>query len=132
MDGDISVDSEPGMGSQFTVRIPLYGAQYPQKKAWEGLSGKRCWLAVRNASLCQFLETSLQRSGIVVTTYEGQEPTPEDVLITDEVVSQKWQGRAVVTFCRRHIGIPLEKAPGSGYTVWLPRMSYRHCWRVFI
>lgn len=34
------------------------------------------------------LETSLQRSGIVVTTYEGQEPTPEDVLITDEVVSK--------------------------------------------
>ncbi|MGU0172466.1 histidine kinase dimerization/phospho-acceptor domain-containing protein [Escherichia coli] len=132
MDGDISVDSEPGMGSQFTVRIPLYGAQYPQKKGVEGLSGKRCWLAVRNASLCQFLETSLQRSGIVVTTYEGQEPTPEDVLITDEVVSKKWQGRAVVTFCRRHIGIPLEKAPGSGYTAWLPRMSYRHCWRVFI
>ncbi len=88
MDGDISVDSEPGMGSQFTVRIPLYGAQYPQKKGVEGLSGKRCWLAVRNASLCQFLETSLQRSGIVVTTYEGQEPTPEDVLITDEVVSK--------------------------------------------
>lgn len=132
MDGDISVDSEPGMGSQFTVRIPLYGAQYPQKKGVEGLSGKRCWLAVRNASLCQFLETSLQRSGIVVTTYEGQEPTPEDVLITDEVVNKKWQGRAVVTFCRRHIGIPLEKAPGSGYIVWLLRMSYRHCWRVFI
>lgn len=54
----------------------------------EGLSGKRCWLAVRNASLCQFTETSLQRSGIVVTTYEGQEPTPEDVLITDEVVNK--------------------------------------------
>lgn len=88
MDGDISVDSEPGMGSQFTVRIPLYGAQYPQKKGVEGLSGKRCWLAVRNASLCQFTETSLQRSDIVVTTYEGQEPTPEDVLITDEVVSK--------------------------------------------
>ncbi len=64
----------------------------PAEKGVEGLSGKRCWLAVRNASLCQFLETSLQRSGIVVTTYEGQEPTPEDVLITDEVVSKKWQG----------------------------------------
>ncbi len=64
----------------------------PAEKGVEGLSGKRCWLAVRNASLCQFLETSLQRSGIVVTTYEGQEPTPEDVLITDEVVSKN--GRA--------------------------------------
>ena len=122
MDGDISVDSEPGMGSQFTVRIPLYGAQYPQKKGVEGLSGKRCWLSVRNASLCQFLETSLQRSGIVVTTYEGQEPTPEDVLITDEVVSKKWQGRAVVTFCRRHIGIPLEKAPGE----WVHSVAAPH------
>ncbi|EPS0350721.1 two-component system sensor histidine kinase RcsC [Shigella boydii] len=122
MDGDISVDSEPGMGSQFTVRIPLYGAQYPQKKGVEGLSGKRCWLSVRNASLCQFLETSLQRSGIVVTTYEGQEPTPEDVLITDEVVSKKWQGRAVVTFCRRHIGIPLEKAPGK----WVHSVAAPH------
>lgn len=122
MDGDISVDSEPGMGSQFTVRIPLYGAQYPQKKGVEGLSGKRCWLAVLNASLCQFLETSLQRSGIVVTTYEGQEPTPEDVLITDEVVSKKWQGRAVVTFCRRHIGIPLEKAPGE----WVHSVAAPH------
>ncbi len=60
----------------------------------EGLSGKRCWLAVRNASLCQFPETSLQRSGIVVTTYEGQEPTPEDVLITDEVVSKKMAGQS--------------------------------------
>ncbi|EEW8342934.1 two-component system sensor histidine kinase RcsC [Escherichia coli] len=122
MDGDISVDSEPGMGSQFTVRIPLYGAQYPQKKGVEGVSGKHCWLAVRNASLCQFLETSLQRSGIVVTTYEGQEPTPEDVLITDEVVSKKWQGRAVVTFCRRHIGIPLEKAPGE----WVHSVAAPH------
>ncbi|HAG9936024.1 TPA: two-component system sensor histidine kinase/response regulator [Escherichia coli] len=79
-------------------------------------------LAVRNASLCQFLETSLQRSGIVVTTYEGQEPTPEDVLITDEVVSKKWQGRAVVTFCRRHIGIPLEKAPGE----WVHSVAAPH------
>lgn len=122
MDGDISVESEPGMGSQFTVRIPLYGAQYPHKKGVEGLTGKRCWLAVRNASLYQFIETSLQRSGVIVTTYEGQEPSPEDVLITDEALSEKWQGRAVVTFCRRHIGIPLEKAPGE----WVHSVTSSH------
>ncbi|MGU0161102.1 hypothetical protein ACVXHB_17205 [Escherichia coli] len=62
----------------------------------------------------------MQRSGIVVTTYEGQEPTPEDVLITDEVVRKKWQGRAVVTFCRRHIGIPLGKRQGAGNSVAAP------------
>ncbi|XGI80573.1 hypothetical protein ACED16_02000 [Enterobacter hormaechei] len=43
-----------------------------RRKGVEGLSGKRCWLAVRNASLCQFLETSLQRSGIVVTHTKGR------------------------------------------------------------
>ncbi|WP_105175348.1 two-component system sensor histidine kinase RcsC [Escherichia albertii] len=122
MDGDISVDSEPGMGSQFTVRIPLYGAQYSQKKGVEGLSGKRCWLAVRNASLCQFIESCLSRSGVDVATYKGQKPAPEDVLITDDAVSEKWQGRAVVTFCRRHIGIPLEKAPGE----WVHSVAAAH------
>ncbi len=84
----------------------------PAEKKVEGLSGKRCWLAVRNASLWSVPSKPVcSAAGIVVTTYEGQEPTPEDVLITDEVVNKKWQGRAVVTFCRRHIGIPLEKAP---------------------
>src|SRR5690606_29642191 len=69
MDGDISVDSEPGMGSQFTVRIPLYGAQYPAKKGPDGLAKKRCWLAVRNASLCHFVENSLTRNGVEVIRY---------------------------------------------------------------
>ncbi|MCS5947111.1 hypothetical protein LNP25_30605 [Klebsiella variicola subsp. variicola] len=27
MDGDIAVETEPGMGSRFTIRIPLYGVQ---------------------------------------------------------------------------------------------------------
>ena len=44
------------------------------------------------------------------------------MLVTDEVVSKKWQGRAVVTFCRRHIGIPLEKAPGE----WVHSVAAPH------
>lgn len=70
MDGDISVDSEPGMGSQFTLRIPLYGFSI-RRKGVEGLAGTRCWLAVRNASLYRFVESSLMRSGVTVLRYEG-------------------------------------------------------------
>ncbi|EJK0415666.1 two-component system sensor histidine kinase RcsC [Salmonella enterica] len=113
MDGDISVDSEPGMGSQFTLRIPLYGAQYPVKKSVEGLAGTCCWLAVRNTSLCQFIETSLARSGVHTQRYEGQEPAADDILIVDDALEHTWQGRAAVVFCRRHSGIPLERAPGE-------------------
>ncbi|XPE53732.1 ATP-binding protein [Shigella flexneri] len=36
MDGDISVDSEPGMGSQFTVRIRCTALSTRRKKAWKG------------------------------------------------------------------------------------------------
>jgi len=114
MDGDISVDTEPGMGSQFTIRIPLYSAQYPVKSPAEGLSDKMCWLAVHNASLYSFLESLLSNRGIRVARYEaGQKTDPDDTLITDVEVDPSWQGRAVITFCRRHIGIAQERIPGE-------------------
>lgn len=122
MDGDISVDSEPGMGSQFMLRIPLYGAQYPLNKGIDGLVGKRCWLAVRNASLYQFVESSLTRNGMTVLRYEGQQPDADDLLIADDVLDQPWQGRAAVIFCRRHIGIPLERVPGE----WVHSVASPH------
>ncbi|MDM2744658.1 two-component system sensor histidine kinase RcsC [Citrobacter sp. Cu231] len=122
MDGDISVDSEPGMGSQFMLRIPLYGAQYPLNKGIDGLVGKRCWLAVRNASLYQFVESSLTRNGMTVLRYEGQQPDADDLLIADDVLDQEWQGRAAVIFCRRHIGIPLERVPGE----WVHSVASPH------
>ena len=114
MDGDISVDTEPGMGSQFTIRIPLYSAQYPVKSPAEGLSDKMCWLAVHNASLYSFLESLLSNRGIRVARYEaGQKTDADDTLITDVEVDLSWQGRAVITFCRRHIGIAQERVPGE-------------------
>ncbi|WP_407438078.1 two-component system sensor histidine kinase RcsC [Lelliottia sp.] len=114
MDGDISVDTEPGMGSQFTIRIPLYSAQYPVKSPAEGLSDKMCWLSVHNASLYSFLESLLSNRGIRVARFEaGQKTDPDDTLITDVEVDPSWRGRAVITFCRRHIGIPQERVPGE-------------------
>ncbi|MDK9357135.1 two-component system sensor histidine kinase RcsC [Lelliottia sp. V106_10] len=113
MDGDISVDTEPGMGSQFTIRIPLYSAKYPVKAPTEGLSGKTCWLAVHNASLYAFLESMLTSRGLNVVRYEGQATGDDDTLITDAEVDPSWKGRAAIIFCRRHIGIPQERVPGE-------------------
>ena len=122
MDGDISVDTEPGMGSQFTIRIPLYSAHYPAKTIVDGLSDKRCWLAVQNASLQDFLTSLLTNSGLRVSRYSGQTPDADDMLITDGELEQAWTGRGVVTFCRRHIGIPLERAPGE----WVHSVATPH------
>ena len=122
MDGDISVDTEPGMGSQFTIRIPLYAAQSSDNPSPEGLSDKRCWLAVNNASLFTFLESLLTQSGIRVARYAGQTPDAEDMLITDDELAQPWQGKAAVIFCRRHIGIPLERAHGE----WVNSVASPH------
>lgn len=113
MDGDISVDTEPGMGSQFTLRIPLYSAQSPQAIDVDGLANTRCWLAIRNASLCSFVESLLARNGIRAERYEGQTPDADDMLLTDDALDQPWQGRAAVIFSRRHIGIPQERKPGE-------------------
>lgn len=122
MDGDIAVDSEPGMGSQFTIRIPLYGAQRAVTPACDGLRGKCCWLAVRNASLAQFIESLLIRYGVKVRLYEGQTPQADDILITDDEPPRAWAGRASIVFCRRHIGIPLERATGE----WLQSVASPH------
>jgi Signal transduction histidine kinase len=122
MDGDISVDTEPGMGSQFTIRIPLYGAKNSAPVTVEGLAAKRCWLAVRNASLAQFVESLLVRHGVEVRRYEGQTPQSDDMLISDDELAQPWAGRAAIIFCRRHIGIPLERAPGE----WIHSVASPH------
>lgn len=113
MDGDIAVDTEPGMGSQFTLRIPLYGEQPQMPLEIDGLAKIRCWLAVRNASLADFIHTLLSFHGIDVRNYGGETPGPDDLLIADDTLSQPWAGRAAVVFCRRHIGIPQEFEPGQ-------------------
>ena len=122
MDGDIAIDTEPGLGSQFTVRIPLYQAQAAPGDGVEGLSDKRCLLAVRNASLQSYLESLLEHSGIRAQRYEGQRADADDVLITDDVFDGEWEGRATIVFSRRHIGVPFEQRAG----VWLQSVAAPH------
>ena len=122
MDGDIAVDTEPGMGSQFTIRIPLYSAGENAKANVDGLADKRCWLAVRNASLHGFIENMLERNGIRTQRYNGEVPDQDDVLITDDETFSNWAGRAAIMFSRRHIGIPVER----GDNLWLHSVASPH------
>ncbi|MCS3431636.1 two-component system sensor histidine kinase RcsC [Klebsiella sp. BIGb0407] len=113
MDGDISVESEPGMGSQFTVRIPLYHAQFDKATTSEKLSEYCCWLNVHNESLSSFLESLLTKRGVNVRCWSGESPAHNDVLITDENIIGSWGGKASIQFNRTHIGLPIEPAAGQ-------------------
>jgi len=112
MDGDISVASEPGMGSQFTVRIPLYQAQYASATNIDGIADKRCWLNVRNDSLGCYLMTLLTQSGLRTQYWAGETLDSDDILLTDEEGDIHWSGKAVITFSRTHIGFPIERSAG--------------------
>lgn len=122
MDGDIAVETEPGMGSRFTIRIPLYGVQNRSPLVIDGLAGTCCWLAIRNASLALFVESLLTCHGLHCQIYDGQRPGADDILLTDDEPDARWQGSAAVIFCRRHIGIPLERAPGK----WIHSVTTPH------
>ena len=122
MDGDIAVDTEPGMGSQFTIRIPLYNAVTPTRAEVGGLSNACCWLSVRNASLSSYLETLLAHNGIVAKTWDGRELDANDTLVTDDELSADWSGRAALLLCRRHIGIPIERTTSE----WIVSVSSPH------
>ncbi|HAT1608921.1 TPA: two-component system sensor histidine kinase RcsC [Raoultella planticola] len=122
MDGDIAVETEPGMGSRFTIRIPLYGVQNRSPLVTDGLAGKCCWLAIRNASLALFVESLLTHHGLHSQIYDGQQPGADDILLTDDEPDARWQGSAAVIFCRRHIGIPQERAPGE----WIHSVTTPH------
>ena len=122
MDGDIAVETEPGMGSRFTIRIPLYGVQNRSPLVIDGLAGTCCWLAIRNASLALFVESLLTCHGLHCQIYDGQRPGADDILLTDDEPDARWQGSAAGIFCRRHIGIPLERAPGE----WIHSVTTPH------
>jgi two-component system capsular synthesis sensor histidine kinase RcsC len=81
----------------------------------DGFAGKTCWLAIHNTSLAMFVTSLLSYHGLTVRRHAGKRRTPRMFTADDEALSG-WQGRAMVIFCRRHIGIPQERAPASGCT----------------
>ncbi|SLM63937.1 MULTISPECIES: two-component system sensor histidine kinase RcsC [Dickeya] len=113
MDGDITIESEPGLGSEFAVRIPLYRARYPQPLPTEVLQGKICWLQVRNALMERYLFTLLRGAGVDVRRYDEHGGVgPDDVLVVDIQAVQIGNIRACIELSSVQAGAAQEIQPG--------------------
>lgn len=113
MDGDISVASELGMGSQFVVRIPLYKVHYLEQPQIDAFADQRIWLNIRNDSLCDYLQTLLKNSGFNVQPWSTERVSSSEILITDDPITCTWEGKATIQFSITHIGSPIEHSPGA-------------------
>lgn len=112
MDGDIEVKSEPGMGSQFIIRIPLYNNQKVPMSLQQGLQQRRVWLALCNDFFSDFLQQLLREYGMQVGHYDKKFCEHEDVIITDYDFSASYHVRAIIEFNSRHITKPKEISNG--------------------
>ncbi|EMK3755134.1 two-component system sensor histidine kinase RcsC [Providencia rettgeri] len=84
MDGDIEVSSQIGLGSSFTIRIPLYGQEYIKKTVPDYRTGYRIAISCQNEFLMNFLSQLLAHEKFIVVTNNSIDKTIDyDLLITD-------------------------------------------------
>ncbi len=79
MDGDIEVRSELHMGSEFTIRLPIWQGQWNHRS--ERFKGKAVQLEVNNHYLMQYLTRLLQWHHVEIVTCAD----PKTILITDHL-----------------------------------------------
>ncbi|MHA6309072.1 two-component system sensor histidine kinase RcsC [Hafnia paralvei] len=113
MDGDIAVESEPGMGSIFTVRIPMYQAVASTPQV-EALIQKPIWLEIHNARLESYLLKLLTLAGADVHLCCANEQGDEHgVLISDHDVTLYQPVKAHIRLSAEYIGHAKCKDDGS-------------------
>ncbi|HFK7184763.1 TPA: two-component system sensor histidine kinase RcsC [Serratia odorifera] len=112
MDGDIAVESEPGLGSMFSIRIPLFDAQYPVPQPSDTWQGRTLWLEIRNQRLENYLMEILGGYGATLLRYQGQDTTAQDVLLSDHGLQIATPLLAQIEFSIDHIGPSNETRAG--------------------
>ncbi|WP_407273106.1 two-component system sensor histidine kinase RcsC [Dickeya ananatis] len=123
MDGDITIESEPGLGSEFGIRIPLYRASYPQTVELPDVQGKTFWLQIRNALMERYLLDLLQSCALDVQRYEeGLTVNHDDIMIVDNPLAVELNTHACVEISGTHAGSAQEIR--SGY--WLYSTAVLH------
>ncbi|WP_241622954.1 two-component system sensor histidine kinase RcsC [Rosenbergiella australiborealis] len=82
MDGDITVCSEPDIGSEFTLRLPVWqGQRYAPSTE---LSDKSVVVLISNRYFSEYMIRRLQALQIVVSTTLPEKEDPMRVVITDD------------------------------------------------
>jgi two-component system capsular synthesis sensor histidine kinase RcsC len=112
MDGDIAVESEPGLGSLFTIRIPLFNAQFPIPQPSDTWQGKTLWLDIRNQRLESYLMEILGGYGATLLRHQGQDTAAGDVMLSDHPLMVNTPLLAQIQFSIEHIGPSQETRPG--------------------
>ncbi|WP_308822401.1 two-component system sensor histidine kinase RcsC [Sodalis praecaptivus] len=111
MDGDIAVESERGIGSRFTIRLPLYQA-VTRSAQTQDAAGHTCWLAVRNSAMGRYLQLLLRHQGLTVLDYHDEALSIDDIFLCDDPQQPEGTARATICFSNEHIGPAEEIRPG--------------------
>ncbi|AKM47391.1 two-component system sensor histidine kinase RcsC [Edwardsiella anguillarum] len=113
MDGDIAVESSPGLGSIFTIRLPMYQAKAAQPLQ-PVLQQRTLWLDIHNARLERYLQTLLSAAGARVCLCPPMTPsTAQDVLICDHPPQTEQAFAAQVRLCADYLGHACRRASGE-------------------
>lgn len=102
MDGDIAVDSQAGLGSRFTIRIPLYGQQYIESNIPEYRKSYRIAVTGLNSFLLDFITRLLEHHDFNVV--KASENETYDLMITDNSEYLVAQGKNLLRLSSLYSG----------------------------
>lgn len=114
MDGDIEVRSQLGLGSSFTIRIPLYGQEYIKKAIPSYRASYQIAISCKNEFLMNFLSRLLRHAEFsVVTATEIDATAVYDLFISDYTDKEKVQSHQQIRLSSCYSGDIYESQPNE-------------------